>query len=203
MENRGWGELSIGKKIHLYRMHANLNIEILARLSGISPSYISKVESNKSIPSIDVLESISSALETTASKILAYPPFSPSSPASGPDTVGRRQNLVPMLVRRNERKKIRPPKTNVDYELLTPDLQRDLEFVMVVHPPKERTEPYSHVGEESMLCLSGSITVVVGEDRFVLHEGDTLSFDCSVPHFIINDSDVDATLVLASTPASF
>lgn len=138
MENRGWSELSIGKKIHLYRMHANLNIDKLARLSGVSPSYISKVESNKSIPSIDVLENLSSALATTASKILAYPPFSPSSPADESAAVQRRQNLLPMVVRKNERKKIRPPKTNVDYELLTPDLQRDLEFVMVVHPRRSR-----------------------------------------------------------------
>ena len=203
MENKGWSELSIGKKIHLYRMHANLNIEKLARLSGISPSYISKIESNKSIPSIDVLESLSGCLATTASKILAYPPFSPSDPADGSRTVERRQNIVPMVVRKNERKKIRPPRTNVDYELLTPDLQRDLEFVLVVHPPNERTEPFSHVGEESMLCLSGSITVVVGDEQFVLCEGDTLSFDCSIPHYVINDSNIEATLILASTPASF
>ena len=203
MENAGWGDLSIGKKIHLYRMHANLNIEKLAKLSGISPSYISKVESDKSIPSIDVLESLSSALETTASKLLAYPPFSPSNVASGSHETKKRPKLLPIVVRKNGRKKIRPPNTNVDYELLTPDLQRDLEFVMVVHPPREKTEPFSHVGEESMLCLSGSICIVIGEEKFVLHEGDTLSFDCSVPHYVINDSDEDAVLVIASTPASF
>lgn len=203
MENAGWDDLSIGKKIHLYRMHANLNIEKLAKLSGVSPSYISKVECDKSIPSIDVLESLSTALKITASKLLAHPPFSPSIVTSDPGRPLNKQKLVPVIVRKNERKTIRPPKTNVDYELLTPDLQRDLEFVMVVHTPKEKTEPFSHVGEESMLCISGSICVMIGEDKFILGEGDTLSFDCSMPHYIINDSDEDATLIIASTPASF
>ena len=203
MDNPGWDELPIGKKIHLYRMHANLNIEKLAKLSRVSPSYISKVESNKSIPSIEVLESLSAALGSSASRLLSHPPFSPSSPPVGAGGAPAKSQLVPTIVRKNERKKIRPPKTNVDYELLTPDLQRDLEFVMVVHPPGERTESFGHSGEESMLCLSGSICIVIGEEEYFLEAGDTLSFDCSVPHYIINDSGGDATLVIASTPASF
>lgn len=203
MENTGWDDLSIGKKIHLYRMHANLNIEKLAKLSGISPSYISKVECDKSVPSINVLDRISTAMKADASKLLAYPPFSPSVIMPAPGKPPKKQKVVPIVVRKNERKKIRPPKTNVDYELLTPDLQRDIEFVMVVHPPKEKTEPFSHVGEESMLCLSGSICVVIGEEKFILGEGDTLSFDCSMPHYIINDSEENVTLIIASTPASF
>ena len=203
MENAGWSDLSIGKKIHLYRMHANLNIEKLAKLSGISPSYISKIECDKSVPSIDVLESLSTALKTSASKLLAHPPFSSSIIPPDPGRPLNKQKLVPVVVRKNERKKIRPPKTNVEYELLTPDLQRDLEFVMVVHPPKEKTEPFSHVGEESMLCISGSICVVIDEIKFILGEGDTLSFDCSMPHYVINDSEEDAVIIIASTPASF
>lgn len=201
MDNSGYDNLPVGRKIHLYRMHAGMNIENLARLSGVSPSYISKVESNKSVPSIDVLENLSAALKTNASGLLSHPPFSPSPAAAG--SVQVKQKLVPTIVRKNERKKIRPPKTNVDYELLTPDLQRDLEFVMVTHPPGERTEYFGHQGEESMLCLSGSICIVVGEDKFFLEEGDTLSFDCSIPHYIINDSEEDAVLIIASTPASF
>ena len=203
MEDAGWNGLSIGKKIHLYRMHASLNIETLAKLSGVSPSYISKVESDKSIPSIDVIENLSSAFKTTASKLLAYPPFSHSLTTPAHDGPSNREKLAPFVVRKNARKKIRPPKANVDYELLTPDLQRDLEFVMVVHPPGETTEPFSHVGEESLLCLSGTICVVIREEKFILQEGDTLSFNCSVPHHVSNDSEEDATVIIASTPASF
>jgi quercetin dioxygenase-like cupin family protein len=54
-----------------------------------------------------------------------------------------------------------------------------------------------------MLCLRGSVRVFIGDEEYALSEGDSLSFDPAVPHYVVNDTDLEAVLISAETPASF
>lgn len=196
-----WNQLTIGEKVHLYRMSSKTNMKEIASRTHLSLSYLSKIENDKAVPSMKVIARIADALGTTAVKVLSQSPF--PSLDSGPPSNGEARRLIPTLVRKNERKKIHPPKSDLSYELLTPDLQRKLEFTLVSHPAHHASPVFQHHGEESMLCLSGTVTVVVGEKRFILTEGDCLSFDSSDPHQVINHSEEEAVLISANTPASF
>lgn len=203
MANKEWHESSLATRIHLYRVWLGLSIEELASRADISASYLSKIERARSTPSVEVLERLAVGLRTTAARLLSgEPPFA-TSPVPAPLSTPAPRSLRPTVVRQDQRKVIRPPNSDLSYQLLTPDLQRQLEFTWVDYPPHYQSPGFNHVGEESLLCLKGSVRVIVNDEEFLLNEGDCLSFDPSVPHRVINDSDEEAVLISAETPASF
>jgi quercetin dioxygenase-like cupin family protein len=98
---------------------------------------------------------------------------------------------------------MRPANSSVVYELLTPDLQRRLQFILVRHLPGETVHTYAHEGEETVLCLEGRLCIVVGEQEFILEPGDTISFDSLAPHSATAVGEAPAVIVSAQTPPSF
>jgi hypothetical protein len=61
----------------------------------------------------------------------------------------------------------------VIYELLTPDLNRKIEFLWVEYTAGSvaHPEPMSHPGEENAVCLEGSVIVTVEGQEFILQRG--------------------------------
>lgn len=97
------------------------------------------------------------------------------------------------------------PRSGVVYELLTPDLNREIEFLWIVYEPGSLTHPVpmSHPGEENSVCLEGSVVVTIDGEEFVMNEGDSISFDSGRPHQAENRTDRRAVLVAAITPPAF
>ena len=56
--------MNIGSTIRLIRKRKNLSQKDLAKYSNISQTYISQIESGKRTPSIEILRTIGSVLET-------------------------------------------------------------------------------------------------------------------------------------------
>lgn len=190
---------SIGKTVKLHRTWKGLSSHELANKAGISASYLSKIEGDKVNPSIGVILDIADALEISLDELL--------NGMSGLSTETRiqkvRPNLRATVVRASQRKTMRPAGTSVIYELLTPDLQRNIQFIMVRHNPGEKVLTFSHIGEESILCLDGKAKVTVADEVFILDPGDCISFDCSIPHSVTALGDAPCVIVSASTPPSF
>jgi quercetin dioxygenase-like cupin family protein len=109
------------------------------------------------------------------------------------------------VVRRHERKGLHVPRSKVVYELLTPDLNRKVEFIWIEYEPGSVThpEPMSHPGEENAICLEGSVVVIIEGQEFVLNEGDSISFESGRPHQVENRSNERAILISAITPPAF
>lgn len=64
-------------------------------------------------------------------------------------------------------------------------------------------QPLSHPGEECGFLISGCVRVYVGEETFDLNEGDTVYFDATLPHRIVNLGAEKAEILSAITPPSF
>ena len=62
--------MNIGENIANLRKNQNLTQESLAKLINVSPKTISSYETNRSLPSLDILISISKALNTDLNTIL-------------------------------------------------------------------------------------------------------------------------------------
>jgi transcriptional regulator with XRE-family HTH domain len=60
----------LGDRIRTARENMNLTQEKLAEITGLSNNYISNIERNQSIPSLDTLVKICNALETTPDRVL-------------------------------------------------------------------------------------------------------------------------------------
>lgn len=106
------------------------------------------------------------------------------------------------LVKKKQRIEIQYKDGIID-QLLTPRSNNNLEVIYSSYPPGTKSDPYSHKGHEAVLVLHGCLEVVVGDDRYVLEEGDCLSFNSSGSHSHRNLSDGDTTAVWFVTPASF
>jgi transcriptional regulator with XRE-family HTH domain len=189
--------LELGRVLRTLRLEKNLTLTAVAQAAGVSASLISQVERGLATPSISALRRIAGALNIPIAAL-----FVGHVEASDGESDRKSQRLV---VRRHERKGLHVPRSKVVYELLTPDLNRKVEFLWLEYEPGSIThpEPMSHPGEENAICLEGSVVVIIEGQEFTLNEGDSISFDSGRPHQVENRSDDRAVLISAITPPAF
>jgi len=180
-------EDSLGARIRALRKERGLTLDALGRLAGVTRSFLSQVENCQSSPSIQTLRNIAMALDTPVFALLE-------------DQQDHRK-----VVRKNERKRIRAPHARVEYELLSPDLRRAMEVIMVELEPGQvsAARPVTHRGEECATVLQGIARVEVGDEQFDLEEGDTIYFESDLPHRVINPGTIRMCMISAITPPSF
>lgn len=178
---------SIGERLKQFR-DGRFTISELSRAAGVSSGRISEIERGNANPSFETLWRLSNALSVPIGAFFA-----------GPDPEAA------MVVRRNQRKRLVIPHDDLEYELLTPDLQRSLELFIFHVPPKfdNSARPITHVGEECIHVLKGTLVVNVGGQEFSLGVGDTITYEASTPHFVCNRSGKVVSALAAVTPPSF
>lgn len=65
-------------------------------------------------------------------------------------------------------------------------------------PPGSSTgETNAHEGEECHFVLKGKILAKQGEDSAIIEEGDSFSWNASVPHFVENIGEEEAVVLIA------
>lgn len=191
------GDIELGMKIRTLRTQLGMTLKDLAEEAGVSQSLVSQVERGVASPSITTVRRLTGALDVPVATL-----FIEKDQASSPDVELEGERIV---VRKDERKGLHVPKSRVSYELLTPDLNRKVEFLWIEYSPGSRSHPalMSHEGEENALCLSGSIVVTVEGNEFVLDSGDSISFDSNRAHNVENRGSDPAVVISAITPPAF
>jgi transcriptional regulator with XRE-family HTH domain len=189
------GRSSLGMSIRQLRTRRGITAKTLAEKIGVSPSLISKVESGSVNPSVDVLRRITMELHTTLADLMEPPPI-----AAEPS--GRRSRPRIAMVKANQRKLLRVPQSGMLFQLLTPDVQGAAEFVLIeLEPGEGGHEPYAHQsGEESVLALEGTLVVYIEGTPYRLNQGDSLTFDATLPHLYRNEGDVKSVWLYLAVP---
>ncbi|MGH2428575.1 MAG: helix-turn-helix domain-containing protein [Candidatus Limnocylindria bacterium] len=175
----------LGRRIRTLRTERGLTLTGLAARVGITRSFLSGVERGVAYPSLMVLRSIAAALEVPVFLLF-----------TGPEANG-------MVVRKDSRKVIRPPGAPVSYELVSPDLRRKIEMIIVRLKPGLDSAAMAHEGEECALVLSGRVMMTVGDVDYELNEGDSIYYDSGLPHKARAVGDEPAEIVSAITPPNF
>jgi len=178
---------NLGERIRDERRRGKLTLEKLSQKIGLSKSFLSQVERGLAQPSVSSLKKIARELGISVVDLFAgeadqqnrfgFPPtFSKNGPKYAEDF---------QVVRANRRKSLTLPGSKVSYDLLSPDLNRQLEVMYM------RIEPGEHSGEEPMvdlpgekfgLVLKGILEVRVGEEVQQIRAGDSLYFPAHFPH---------------------
>lgn len=203
--------MPLGEHIRAFRLEQGLTASELARRTEVSTSLISQVERGTSSPSVDVLQRIARALDIHIGELFDGPTdVHTGHSRAGPNGRGNGGHLRggagrARLVRHDARKTISLPSSRVRYELLSPDLQGRLEFILAEYAPGEVADPvaFSHEGEESWHVVRGTAQFHFGDEIYVLEAGDTITFDSSVPHRAVNPGDEPLVAISAGTPPSF
>jgi transcriptional regulator with XRE-family HTH domain len=175
----------LGRRIRALRTERGHTLTGLAARVGITRSFLSSVERGVAYPSILVLRSIAAALEVPVFLLF-----------TAPESNG-------IVVRSEARRVIRPPGGSLSYELLSPDLRRKLEMIIVRLKPGVDGSALAHEGEECALVLKGRVMMTVGDVDYELNEGDSIYYDSGLPHKARALGDEPAEIVSAITPPNF
>jgi transcriptional regulator with XRE-family HTH domain len=178
---------TFGVRLRELRRSRKMSLEELAARTGLSVGLLSQLERGIGNPSFMTLMRIADALHTQISHFFFE------------------NNEAGQVVRKNQRKHMYFPQPGLTIELLTPDLDRRLQVLWVRYEVGLRTEegPFIHDGEECVCLVRGRLELHVGEMVVALSEGDSITFDCSVPHWYYNPGPEVAEILSAMTPPGF
>lgn len=182
-------EIDISKNITEYRKRKELTIKELASLTGVTPSLLSQIEKGTANPSINTLKQISKALDIPLFNFFI-------SDKSTED----------LVVRKGSRNKIMfAEDDSFAYELLTPNSQGSIEFMLMKIPARESSskELFSHKGEEVAYVMKGSVIIHLMNSIIKLNCGDSVKIPPHSNHKWVNDTDEDCEVIFAVTPPSF
>lgn len=198
-----------GQRLRELRQRASMSARELAGMVGVSSGFISQLERGKTSASLVTLRAVARALGEPLGALIDENDGAEPEVQNGEDHLPprrKRHKPVTQVVRKGKRKRLELPGSHFKLELLSPDLQGQIEFIVIElepgHPPSERQ---SHIrgGEECVVILQGRMGLTVGEESWVLEAGDSARFDPAVPHRIENLGEDTLVQISAITPPSF
>ncbi|MFI6578504.1 helix-turn-helix domain-containing protein [Nocardiopsis sp. NPDC050513] len=150
----------IAPRLRQARERKDVSLADLARATGISTSTLSRLESAQRKPSLELLLPITAALGIALDEIVSAPrvldPRVPQQPTSRGGRV-----LVPLSRQQGE------PRA----------------YKMTIPAHDEQPHLRTHTGHEWLYVLRGRLRVRLGDQDFVMGEGEAAEFDCQVPHW--------------------
>ena len=194
---------SVGDRLRQARLARGMSLRRLAHVLGVSPSLISQVETGRARPSVNTLYALASELGISLD-VLLFMDTEPPTRSPRPDGADGSGESVDVVVphdpvqRAASRTAIRLG-SGVVWERLTTESIRNVDFLHVTYEVGGESSPADafqrHTGQEWGYVLTGTLTVRIGFDEFVLRPGDAISFDSATPHRLFNAGDRPATAV--------
>lgn len=181
-------ESTLGDNIRRVRKRRRLTIQQVAKLSGLSISFISQVERDLLSPSVNSLQKISRALDIQIGGFF--------------DDHGQTGRVV----RANERPRLIYPNRTEEEYLLTPVRAKKLQVLYYRLKPGATSgdAPYSHNSDEECgIVLKGRLEVSVNDEIYLLNPGDAITFDSHLPHAWHNVSDEGCEVLWVVTPPGY
>jgi transcriptional regulator with XRE-family HTH domain len=189
----------VGARLRTERERLGISLRELARRVGVSPSLVSQIELDRVNPSVGTLYALVTELGMTMSEV-----FGDSRPG---EPVVRQLPSGDGLAERPETRRVINLASGVRWERLTPQSDRDVEFLYVVYPVGAASCPedalMTHGGKEYGYVTSGTLGVRVGFEEYELGAGGSIAFDSSSPHrlWAIGDEPVHAVWVVIGREA--
>lgn len=201
----------VGSRLRKARMARGVSLREVARNIGVSPSFVSQVETGKASPSVGTLYSLVNELGLSLDEVM-----SPDSgdlaikdsadATAGWDTVAAPEETLslevlwepsirgtwPRVSHPLQRVAGRPTihLSGVTWQRLTHEDDPFVDFLHVTYSPGSSSCPEDrlmrHGGREYAHIISGQIDVQVGFDIYKLGPGDSLHFDATTPHRLVN-----------------
>ncbi len=161
----------IGEHLKVLRAARGMTLERLAAATGLTKSYLSKIQNSRKLPPIATLSRIAQALGTGIGSFFG-------------DILEAREGAS--VVRKNERLPVVRGGTAFGYDYVSlahKRLSKSMDPFVFTFPSKIDTHVFfDHGGEEFVFILSGKVIFQVGDERWTLEEGDSIYFDAAIPH---------------------
>jgi transcriptional regulator with XRE-family HTH domain len=180
----------LGPRLRLAREERQLSVRELARRIGCSASLISQIERGVSVPSVGVLYSLATELDSSLDHLLfGADSRRPAAAAADPGPLPV-SAAPPGIVQRAGCRNIIDLASGVRWERLTPGADANTDFLEVIYSPgghsTDERRPLRHDGYEYGLVLRGTLQANVGFESYELGPGDSIAFDSATPHEYLN-----------------
>lgn len=169
--------LLVGHEVRRWRRTRGLTLALVSERSGLNIGYLSQIENDKAIPSLEALAAIAGALDVPPAWLLLDSSTPPQVvlAADRPQTAGPGGAYL----------------TEVDA-----GKSRDVCILEAVVPPGHSTGAHTHNGDEHHLVLAGRWRMTQGDHVIELGPGDYLAWDPSIPHDVENIGDEPGRLLI-------
>ena len=158
----------LGRRARAARLARRLTLEDVVSRTGLTVSWLSKLENGLLAPSLDALVSLAGALEC------------------GVETLVEGLSARPAFVVDKQEGSSRPPRSRggiVAEPLANGRHDRRMQPVILhVSGTGNRHAPDHHDGERFLLVLDGEVRVLYGEEQIVLGLGESIYLKASIPH---------------------
>ena len=164
-------------KMKRIRRNKNITLKALAKKTGLTEGYLSRIENAESAPPISTLSRIAQGLDIDVSYLLL--PEEQSDSGNPSIVVVRKEEA-------GEESLSGSPHHRTDhrYQYLPlghKKLGKNMEPYILV-PDFEPGEILQHEGEEFLYVLKGTIEFFYGSEKYLLTEGESAYFDAHIPH---------------------
>jgi transcriptional regulator with XRE-family HTH domain len=149
-----------------------LTLEKLADRTGLTKSYLSKIERGVSIPSIATALSLAEAFEVPVGDLFGVKALSNDF----------------LIVRKDQRKPFngrREGGSDYHYEAIAPGMAHGLYEAFIMRPPRDTASTrsnFQHGGQEMIFVLRGKIEISLPHEKLILNPGDCIIFNARLPH---------------------
>ncbi len=173
----------MGERLRKLRGDRDLTILELAAKAGVSAGIISQIERGLSNPSMKTLQRLRGALGVNLWEFLSA---GEAVPEDDPGFVRRKTDRLRVVM----------GESGLTKELLSPQPDQNLRFMIVTMPPGSETQDVLiGQGQKGGFVMGGEVTLKVGDAVSTLSEGDSFQFRSDIPHQVYNRSDREATLM--------
>lgn len=177
---------TIGENLKSLRLSKGFSQRELARRAGLTHTTISAIENWRIDPSLGTIKRILDACNVRMGDFFG-------------------QNSEYRIIRKKEQ--IHTFSSNgVHMRYLAPNFKgRLLEITQEIYDIGADTGPetLSHEGQEGGLVIRGTFKLTLGNEKFILQEGDSYYFSSTIPHSFKNIGDVEGEIINAASPPTF
>ena len=153
---------AFGGRIRELRRKRDLTLQALTDEAGISVGFLSQVERDKATPSLGTLASLAAALGVDVDVFVATPKPGDS------------------ITRKGERPQFALADSSLSYERVTTSLPGGTLSSLIVHIPEGyASETTSHIGEELIIVMEGSIRQTLANSSSRWSKQERLKNACS------------------------
>jgi transcriptional regulator with XRE-family HTH domain len=192
----------LGKRIREARKAQGLTLQDVASEVGLTVSHISQIERGVTNPSVSALLGIAGVLGLPMEYFFSQGLTIPDAIA---DMMGRPQEIesasapTAQVTASSEGSPVVLPESRevvrivggIEWQKLTNDHEPGVEFIELHYDVGASSGDlaYTHRGREYGIVLQGRLLIELGFKRYILEKGSSISFDCTVPHRLVNVGD--------------
>ncbi|MFI9824009.1 helix-turn-helix domain-containing protein [Streptomyces sp. NPDC052013] len=159
---------AMGPLLRAAREHHGATLAGVSRATGISTSTLSRIETGRRKPTLEVLLHLSKEYGLSLDELAGTAPAAPAEPrAAAPLSFGDDKVVLPLT-------------------RYVGGLHAHKHVLPALEDPPARPRQVSHDGYEWLCVLYGRLWLALGDEDVVLTPGETAEFDTRTPHGVAN-----------------